>query len=789
MRGLTEAPVVFCASVSQNEDSAKFVKLLIDRLSFRTPPERIVLEDLGPDDKRLMIARMLPGEVEPDMLEMLAAAWAGIPGLIVEGLEHLILTEGIRIQDDLCVLDAAAVERAVPDRLGDMAIRMLDTVDADTKLVLQLMAIAAGEVSLATLSGASGIELPVLRGMVTRDALRGAIATRTVGAGELCRFEHLAIGDKIAASLPPEEKKPLHDSLADAMLATADGEATSEAIAIVRHYLRGAKPSSGIGLMLEWAARPGAERHARQWRGLLQEALPCASDSEAMRLLEKVGDLCLSSGEFREAERLFERALKLASGAAGKDLRLMRKYAQACVAIGHHDAAREWAEKVLEVCRETDGLETREAAEAQLVLAKAVSRMGRLDDGLHHAQEAEGIGAILGDKTLQALALEREGAILIDKGRSREASGKLVRALMLFRSSADHAGVARTLQKLARVARLQQRWGLAKSFIQRALPPLWREGHVEDAGRALYSLGAIHQRLCQWDAACERYEDAVSIYERLSYSRGCAALLANLAQVNTYRGYLDTALRQCEAAVAAVPEEPDLKSQVLLRKASTFYFVGDLPAARQAALAALEVARNCESTGPSEFAHRLSGEIALLSGQHVLAEDHLNQALELARAGALADRETVCLARLAEVALAKGEQHAAILLGRDAVRKSESVDLDAIIAIIYSVHGRVALARGNLEEARSYLLRADGLLKRAPSCGNLMGTCLNLGRIYLALGQCHFAQYYLRNCLDIVEQVAGRFESAEMRRIFLADPRRQKVFQAIQALKKRAFGE
>lgn len=340
-------------------------------------------------------------------------------------------------------------------------------------------------------------------------------------------------------------------------------------------------------------------------------------------------------------------------------------------------------------------------------------------------------------------------------------------------------GAGTILSWLGYVSMLQRKMPRASACLDEALPLLRGGGCLGEAARTLNNLGTIHHKLCDWDRATHYYSEALSLYERLGHKGGRVAVLVNLSQVNTSRGHLEPAIAQGEEALQILPEDSYWRCHAMLRIARANYALGDLASACGSAAHALRLASDSALSGLQEAAERLLGEIELLRGRLSTARGHLTHALGLSRANGLGEREVVCLARLSEVEVASEDWHAAVSLADSARSAAQGGVAEIVGAIAHSAKGQAALALGHPEQALSELLAAEDVFLKRRVCDELADVSLSLAKAHLALGRPRFAGLYFRAALDTVEQVAHSLQLERNRTMFLSDPRRRALFDAI----------
>jgi tetratricopeptide (TPR) repeat protein/tRNA A-37 threonylcarbamoyl transferase component Bud32 len=782
MRGLARRGILHCLTLS--EDAALREPLLswLHTWNDQGIVEKVSLRPLDGEARRDLICRMLPRAVPAVLVDALVENCGERPGAIAATLENLVMSRAIRANSEGQVTAAEDVRRHVAKDMRDTVLRLLGCADETSRHALELLAVGNGAIELTMLARAAGIASESLKATLSSGPLAGMISFRSTTNGILCGFERSSLGTVLVRLLEPERLKELHDQLAEALEQSScrgDRETLSH---IIWHRLRGTLPSKGVALALTalplWA-RQGLRDDSFD---LARLALECATeDDEKVVLAEIAGDMSIARGAAGNAMRYFKEALKCQIGCASARVRCQRKLASAYASDGNYVEARRLLLPMLGPPSSADAASMAEVARVRLELGITYRYESKFDLAQENFQQAATIAAGLADEDLAANALALIGRTHLDAGSLGESCQALIGSLRKFRSLKDTSGTAMVLGILGYAAMLRKKWTRANDFLRRALPPLREQGYLSEAARTLSSMGAVCQKLWASNEARQYYEEALTLYDRLGRRRAVAAVLANLAQVDAYNGRLEPALTSAVEALKVCPADPNLRCQIMLRIANTQLSIGDISAARDMGLRALEVATAGNLQNVMGIARQLLGESESLDGNILLATEHLESAIALSRECRNVEREGICLARLAEVAITRGDLDGALVLAMEACAKLESISTEVVNAVAHSVMGKVLVARGDAENALAHLIGAEKVFLKIRDFEDLLDAALQLGKAYARLGRWRFAAYYLRTALDMVEQVTSQMASERNRSFFLQDVRRQELFEAIQA--------
>jgi ATP/maltotriose-dependent transcriptional regulator MalT len=260
----------------------------------------------------------------------------------------------------------------------------------------------------------------------------------------------------------------------------------------------------------------------------------------------------------------------------------------------------------------------------------------------------------------------------------------------------------------------------------------------------------------------------------------------NLSQLNASRGWLELGIAQAERAAQIAPSDPRLRCHAMNRLARAQYALGDLVGAHGTSKAAVDLARASDLQVPLESAYRTLGEVEALQREWAAAQDHLRSAMAINQRTGSEERETVCVARLAELAMASGDMASAAALVESACAKSAQLPESIVKAVTHTVRGKVLLTEGRPDEALTDLLKAEEFFGKTRVWDEVAEVSLQLAKAHLRLGRLRFATLHCRAALDTVEQVASRLQSEEHRYLFTHDPRRAELYEVAATLRRAA---
>ncbi|HEY2056974.1 MAG TPA: tetratricopeptide repeat protein [Amycolatopsis sp.] len=280
----------------------------------------------------------------------------------------------------------------------------------------------------------------------------------------------------------------------------------------------------------------------------------------------------------------------------------------------------ELARKVLEVPgRDRHGL-----AGVLLRLSGAHRQLGRPGPALEAAAQALSLWTALDDPAGEASALCAIALVTMDRGESRSAVAHFEAALEKFEALGDERGQANALGNLGQLDELLGHFDLAESRLLAAVGLLRRLGHTQGLAHALDNLGVVRQRLGRLEEALADHTRAGELAASAG-DRGCEAYaLNNIGAVHRLAGRLDEAIGFHERArqLADLVGEPALRTQLYLDRGATYQARREADRAREAYLAAVDLAAGTGDRGRQAHAHHGVARVLHGTGDHTGATRH-----------------------------------------------------------------------------------------------------------------------------------------------------------------------
>jgi DNA-binding SARP family transcriptional activator/tetratricopeptide (TPR) repeat protein len=620
----------------------------IDR---RARPERLVLGPLDAFSTGELVRVLARGQVVgPGAIARLQRETGGNPLFVVEMVRALA-------EDDLLhTLDDGDDDAEVPvtRSIRELALHRLDRLSRDAREVLDVAAVAGGELDLEVLAAAS--ELP--REVVVDAA--GLLVRRSLLAEtpEAFVFRHEVVRRVAVDALATPSRRALHHRIAE-VLEEREPDAVER---LAHHFLQAELPGRAAGY-LHRAGRNAAAVHAY------------ATADQRYRLAIEHGA--------RGPVSIARRSAILAEHEAVLDV------------LGERERQLEVLEELAVLA---EGIPEREVEVARR-RALLSGHLGDLAVGLAAAQQAVAGAERLGDDTLLGPALVAHASVLAWAGRRSEAVPVLERAVGVAVDS--DVGLQAQVQ-LGSVLRELQRYGDAEAVLEDVLREARHRGAAREESIALGVLGVVNKETGDSEMAIERYGQAVERSIAIGFRRGEGVNLLNRGVAHSGRNQLVPALADFEAAASVFADLRDRRGEAAVRANLGFVqhtVLGDDLAATAHVEHALSYFREINDVPLVVQCLDTLASIALRGGNDRLAEHLLDTAL-----GALSGSDEPVVA--AEVQVARGQ--ASLALARGSLDDAHRVANGAVsMALAHGLRNLLPVLRGLLGEVLVLMGRAE----------------------------------------------------------------------------------
>ncbi len=468
------------------------------------------------------------------------------------------------------------------------------------------------------------------------------------------------------------------------------------------------------------------------------------------------------------AVRFFSRALDLTPAAdlAGQYALLYRRE-QAYGLQGAREAQRRDLAALWQLAQHLDERRQVEVLLRELFFANAVGDWATATAAIQSVIERSREGRW---SEFEAVAHAIWAQVLFSQGEYGAARAQIEQAHALLRSPQPSQDKVRCLLTLGNVAYLQGDHATAMAFYEQGLQVSRAGSHRQGECAALNNLATVLSDR-------EDYAQARDLYERvlrLSREIGCrndeALALGNLARVAIDQGDYTAgiAYAQAELQIAHEARGPECELQGPVLLGAAWHRLGFYDRATSYYEQALRSSRQFNARRFEGWAEALLGLVSHHQGDDGACIRHCRRALQITRETGERYARAFALTHLGHAWAAQGRWSRAATAYRQSLALRQQLGQPALVIENTAGLARVALAQGNLAEARRHTVTILHHLEERPLEG-AMGpfeiylTCYRV----LRADRDPRAGEILAQSYDVLQRYAGRITDPEIRRSFL----------------------
>lgn len=451
------------------------------------PTERqacLTLAPLTPAETRSLVEELLHSLPSiPRALERLIVDRADGNPFYVEELIRMFIEDGVIVPNKgAWRVESGRLEAVrVPPTLTGVLQARLDVLPRRERETLQRAAVIGRtfwDRLLETLSEESSHSAPVLERVLPSLQSKELVVQQPDSSFTDTTeylFRHALLQDVAYDSIHPQRRASYH-ALTAAWLIKQGGERVGEyAGQIAQHYERaGERP-----LAAEWYARAArrakesyvlssAIEHSQRALALLPED---AGGAQRMVLLEGVGEVLWWQARYAEAMASFQ-AMQQVAQATGDTVAEARSWnllAQVQDSQGDHHGALKSTQQAKRLARAA-GLPARdELATAYAWIGISRFRLGQMHEAETKAERALALSRAIGNRVIQARALNLLGWVQTGTGRFAEGQAVMQDALAIYRTLGDRRHMASMLNNLGASAHFRGEYRTALPFYQEGI--------------------------------------------------------------------------------------------------------------------------------------------------------------------------------------------------------------------------------------------------------------------------------------------------------------------------------
>ena len=255
-----------------------------------------------------------------------------------------------------------------------------------------------------------------------------------------------------------------------------------------------------------------------------------------------IGRANLQQANYSEAEIWYYRSLDVKGNSVSQEASVaFHELGRIDLCRGEYGEAQKKFERVLKI---TQQIEDREGeAAAWHHLASIDLRRGEYEDARQKFEKALKIMQQIGARTGEASTLNQLASIDLCRGEYEDARQKFEMALKISQQIGDRAGEASTWNNLASIDLCRGEYEDARQKFETALKISQQIGDRAGEAATLHNLASIDLRRGEYDEARQKFETALKIKQQIGDRAGEAATFAQLGIMASERGQIEVGLR------------------------------------------------------------------------------------------------------------------------------------------------------------------------------------------------------------------------------------------------------
>lgn len=259
-------------------------------------------------------------------------------------------------------------------------------------------------------------------------------------------------------------------------------------------------------------------------------------------------------------------------------------------------------------------------------LAMIYTAKGEYSDAVKNLEQCLALAKEFNDLKMQAGALALLANVSYYRGQYKEAVHHGKESLKLKKELNDQRGVAAALGNLGILYSSIGEYGQATEYFQKALKVAEDVHDDRERSGALLNLGTVCANRGQYKEAIDHFRQALGLCKATQYAEGAAVVCSNLGRVYHDQGQYDKATEQYEAASSFYKSQgmENKRATMLLNLGRIREADGDPKAALIEYGKGLKILK--ELKVPTNWPHKLIGDVYLDMGQLQKAEQYLNKA-------------------------------------------------------------------------------------------------------------------------------------------------------------------
>jgi len=693
---------------------------------------QIVLEPLGQEDSRALVANLLHIEDLPEKVRKLVLTKAEGNPFFIEEVIRSLLDAKLVVRENSHWRATREIENiAIPDTLAGVITARLDRLGEEPKRVVQTASVIGREFGLTALADVHGAR-EVLNVALSDLQRRELIRERSSIPERVYTFKHALTQEAAYASLLLSKRRELHRRVAECL----EGIAPESVNDIARHFTEAKEPARALPYLVKAGDLAARSYSTAEAIGLYTQAISILETQKDLQLTrhsyEGLGGVLTFAHEVPRAVENYRKMLRIAQ--AENDLPMQVSalnklgFVAALMQGQIPEAERHLvdAERLANQCADRAGL-----AELHMTYCYIRTSTGNFDDAVTHLKEAAQIGSDLN----------------LEEAR-------------LF-------GLTHTANTLAFMTRFDDAWQAAGEA-RRVAEEVGNRRYLAEL--LTFTIPSYHLRNGDLEEARQAAEEGVNIAAEIGAADHESTGAYMLGQLAEMRGEHERAVMRYERALGAgrTAGMPFLQSSALCGLGTAYLGISEdlLNKATEFHAQALKIMEMPLGAAMGAMNWAEIGFCAMAAGNIEGAKEFFQKGLTTPSAPIHMLRPKL-LVGSALVALARNNLDEAARLIHVARGFAEAGAMKHYYPLVELTDAKVSMAQGKNQQALGHFTRAEGLALDMKMRPPVWQARAGAAQVLSALGRRIEAEEKRRQAREVIDEIAGLFQDEKLRTMYL----------------------
>ena len=478
-----------------------------------------------------------------------------------------------------------------------------------------------------------------------------------------------------------------------------------------------------------------------------------------------VAGFLLNTNRFLKAIELCKECLFILKDAAGlKDKKIYKSFYKwiyfkmwnACSIIGDNSSAIEYAEKLLQLHRESG--ERLEECKLSIYLAGMFFRQSKYAQAEQIFEKALLISNEIGYKKGEATCYANLGNMYESVSEYEKAREQLQKSLSIMKEVGDKNGEANCYTNLGIVYKSLREYEKAREHQEKSLAIMKEVGDKNGEANCYGNLGIVYQSVGEYDKAREHLQKSLAIMKEVGDKNGEANCYNNLGNMYGSVGEYEMAREYHEKSLSIMKKVGDKNGEAncYTNFGIVYKSVGEYGKAREHHEKSLAIMKEVEDKNGEANCYTNLGIVYQSLGEYEKAREHLQKSLAIMKEVGDKNGEANCYGNLGNVYQAVGEYEKA----REHLQKSlvimKEVGHKNGEASCYVNLGNVYESVGEYEKAREHHEKSLAIMKEVGDKNGEANCFGSLGNVYKSVGEYEKARKHHEKSLSIMKEVGDR---------------------------------